>query len=114
MNQTPTIPSQRTAKRRSQRVRSLNLSALRARRLLWAQPACLSQYHRAAKAVLTEQLSLPTIARATDREKPVVRDARTAKMTPARFDGGAWLYSHPRSPKAARSTPAGAYHPPAR
>ena len=34
MNQTPTIPSPRTAKRRSQRIRSLNLSALRARRLL--------------------------------------------------------------------------------
>jgi hypothetical protein len=30
-------------------------------------------------------LSLPTIARATDREKPVIRDARAAKMTPA-FD----------------------------
>jgi class 3 adenylate cyclase len=29
-------------------------------------------------------------------------------------NGGAWLYSHPRSPKAASSTPAGAYHPPAR
>jgi hypothetical protein len=34
MNQTPTIPSPRTAKRRSQRIRSLNLSALRGRRLL--------------------------------------------------------------------------------
>ena len=45
--------------------------------------------------------------------KPAVRDARTAKMTPAQLDG-AWLYSHPRSPKAARSTPAGAYHPLAR
>lgn len=26
----------------------------------------------------------------------------------------AWLYSHPRSPNAVRSTPGGAYHPPAR
>jgi hypothetical protein len=26
----------------------------------------------------------------------------------------AWIYSHPRSPNAVRSTPGGAYHPPAR
>jgi len=48
------------------------------------------------------------------KAEAAVLDARTAKMTPAQLDGGAWLYSHPRSPKAARSTPAGAYHPPAR
>ena len=50
---------------------------------------------------------------ALKEQKPAVRDAHTAKMTPAQLDGGAWLSSHPRSPKAARSTPAGAYHPPA-
>jgi len=48
------------------------------------------------------------------KQKPAVRDARTATMTPTQLDGGAWLSRHPRSPKAARSTPAGAYHPPAR
>src|SRR5208337_4680871 len=48
------------------------------------------------------------------KQKPAIRDAGTAKMTPAQLDGGAWLSSHPRSPKAARSTPARAYHPPAR
>ena len=96
-------------------IKSLNLSASAPGGCFRPSPPALANITAPAKAVLTTAVVIAD-DRTGDRSGEAGRSRRPRRQDDARSDltAALGLYSHLRSPKAARSTPAGAYQPPAR